>query len=81
MNKWKKTAKIQKKRDFPKGQPHFLTLKIVYGKRSRSFPANILTQSYILHLTLMSKWRGEEILGVILQITLILYILYIIYII
>ena len=30
MNKWKKTAKIQKKRDFPKGQPHFLTLKIVY---------------------------------------------------
>ena len=52
MNKWKKTAKIQKKWDFPKGQPHFLTLKIVYGKRSRSFPANILTQSYILHLTL-----------------------------
>ena len=30
MNKWKKTAKIQKKWDFPKGQPHFLTLKIVY---------------------------------------------------
>ena len=27
---WKKTAKIQKKWDLPKGQPHFLTLKIVY---------------------------------------------------
>ena len=30
MNKWKKTAKIQKKWDIPKGQPHFLALKIVY---------------------------------------------------
>ena len=30
MNKWKKTAKIQKKWDIPKSQPHFLTLKIVY---------------------------------------------------
>ena len=27
---WEKTAKIQKKWDIPKGQPHFLTLKIVY---------------------------------------------------
>ena len=37
-----KTAKIQKKRDIPKGQPHFLALKIVYGYAAAKMTFDIM---------------------------------------
>lgn len=41
MNKWKKTAKIQKKWDIPKGQPHAVFFKFFYHFITTFFPFTI----------------------------------------
>ena len=53
---WEKTAKIQKKQDIPKGQPHFLALKIIYGYAAAKMTFDIMR---VPVCTLPCHWEAE----------------------